>query len=219
MYPTQLHSYLLWRSSVKPDPQSLASRRYTAAVCLLPACMVGIFEFGWYAGAIIGLSLFAALLTDIVCRRFIFKDATSGTRDGTWLLTGILLAMMMPPNVPMWLPVAGAVVAILIGKYYLSVDNMPWLHPALVGLLTLHLIGFCYLGNNPMLGMRGGERNHWPVLSRDIEPSNDPWKIAKDFLGGDVRKSVSRQTWRERNYAGEIVKTEDGQIAEAVHAP
>ena len=64
MYPTQLHSYLLWRSTVKPDPQALASRRYTATVSLLPATMVGIFVFGWWAGWIVFLSIISALRTN-----------------------------------------------------------------------------------------------------------------------------------------------------------
>ena len=93
MYPP-IHSYLLWRSSVKPDAEKLASCRYTAAVSLLPATMVGIFVFGWWAGSIVALSVAAAFLTDFVCHRYIFKDSP-GTREGTWMLTGLLIALML----------------------------------------------------------------------------------------------------------------------------
>ena len=114
MYPTQLHSYLLWRSSVKPDAQTLASRRYTATVSLLPAVMVGIFVFGWWAGSVLLLSVAAAFATDLLLRHFVYQDS-SGTRDGTWLLTGLWLGLLMPPNVPWLMPVLGAGAAIFVG--------------------------------------------------------------------------------------------------------
>src|SRR4051812_28532245 len=111
MLPTQLHSYLLWRSTVDPNAQSLASRRYTATVALIPATMVGIFVFGWYAGLMVLTSIIAAFLTDFICHRFVFKDS-QGTRDGTWMLTGLLIGLMMPPAVSPVVPVVGSIVAV-----------------------------------------------------------------------------------------------------------
>lgn len=221
MYPTQLHSYLLWRSSVKPDPQSLASRRYTATVSLLPATMVGIFVFGWWAGWIVLLSVLSAFATDLLSHRFIYKDSP-GTRDGTWMLTGLLLGLMMPPNVPWILPVIGASLAVFLGKHYLSVDGMPLLQPAAVGLLLLQLIG---LGVPAMRGVENGQP-HWPVLARGIVPSKpDPrstteavGNLWRDFFGGDVRKSMTRAEYRNAIFDGQQpMMKEESVIAEAVH--
>jgi electron transport complex protein RnfD len=206
MYPTQLHSYLLWRSSVKPDPQNLASRRYTATVSLLPATMVGIFVFGWWAGWIVFLSIISAFMTDLLAHRFIYKDSP-GTRDGTWMLTGLLLGLMMPPNVPWILPVLGASLAVFLGKHYLSVDGMPLLQPAAVGLLLLHLIG---LAVPAMRGVENGQP-HWPVLARGIVPTKtDPrstteavGNLWKDFFGGDVRKSIPPADYRAATFNGQ----------------
>ena len=225
MYPTQLHSYLRWRSSVKPDAQTLASRRYTATVSLLPAVMVGIFVFGWWAGSALLLSVAAAFATDLLLHRFVYQDS-SGTRDGTWLLTGCLLGLLMPPNVPWPLPVLGASAAIFVGKYYLSVDNMPLLQPAAVGLLLLHLLGWAWPGGNPMLAQSGGQLR-WPVLARGIEPAPDVRraaavrKLLRDFFGGDVRKSVTRAQYREAVFAGQTPWYDKArqEPAEAVHGP
>lgn len=220
MYPTQLHSYLLWRSSVEPNSQALASRRYTASVSLLPASMVGIFVFGWWAGWIVFLSILAAFFTDFICHRFIYAESP-GTRDGSWLLTGLLLGLMMPPNVPWWLPVCGAVIAIFIGKHYLSVDGMPLLQPAAVGLLIMHLLTWNY-----MKAMDGGIPQ-WPVLSRGVETSMEDVrngrfsKPLRDYFGGDVRKSVSHSQWSEKIFAGEIAFYDHDRkiLAEAWHEP
>lgn len=225
MYPTQLHSYLLWRSSVKPDAQTLASRRYTATVSLMPPVMVGIFVFGWWAGTVLLLCVASAFATDVLLHRLVYKDS-SGTRDGTWLLTGLLLGLLMPPNVPWLLPVLGAAAAIFVGKYYLSVDNMPLLQPAAVGLLLLHLLGWAWPGANPMLAQSGGGP-HWPVLARGIEPAPNVRgaafvrKLLRDFFGGDNRKSVTREQFRAAVFAGQTPWYDEakGVPAEALHGP
>ncbi|HYG76476.1 MAG TPA: RnfABCDGE type electron transport complex subunit D [Planctomycetota bacterium] len=235
MYPTQLHSYLLWRSTVTPDPQSLASRRYTATVSLLPATMVGIFVFGWWASWILFLSVLTAFATDLLTHRFIYKDSP-GTRDGTWMLTGLLLGLLMPPDVPWFFPVIGSSVAVFLGKHYLSVDGMPLLQPAAVGLLTLQLLGVIslpFMHTNPMQPSRAG-KPVWPVLARGIEPSSGDAKSAPnavgklwlDFLGGDVRKAITRKEYREAVFDSkqpvfQAVKNKDGKEviieAEAVY--
>lgn len=258
MYPTQLHSYLLWRSSVRPDAQTLASGRFTATTSLLPAAMVGIFVFGWWAGVVVLLSMAAALVTDSALHRlahWVYSEHvgvgglreplwrrvakhllpsgsrdSSGTRDGLWLLTGLLLGLLTPPNVPWCFPVLGAALAVLVGKYCLSVDSMPLLQPAAVGLLLLHLTGFAWPAANPMQAQYAGEPR-WPVLVRGVEPGAlaEPrlsWSakcvgLLKDFFGGDVRKSVGRGEYRDAVFAGRIPlsgKTHE-MPAEAVHGP
>jgi electron transport complex protein RnfD len=206
MYPTQVHSYLLWRSSVDPDAQALASRRFTATVSLLPATMVGMFVFGWWAGVIVLISLGTAFLTDFLCHKFIFKDST-GTRDGIWLLTGLLLALFLPPNVGWWVPVIGVLVAIVIGKYWSAVDNMPLWQPVLVGLLALYICGFA----RPSTDAAGVPQ--WPELTRRITREKGAsvtqgramaevvQQFLRDFFGGDIRNAKPRDEYRKLSAA------------------
>jgi len=226
MYPTQLHSYLLWRSSVKPDAQTLASHRFTATMSLVPAAMAGIFVFGWWAGLTVAVAMATALVVDYFLHRFVYTESL-GTRDCTWMLTGLLLGLLLPPNVPLAFPIVGAALAVCVGKHYLSVDNMPLLQPAAVGLLALHLLGFAWLGGNPMLAQYGGQPR-WPVLARGIEPAAEVKpksaavrKMLRDFFGGDVRKSVTRGQYRNAVFAGQTAwyDAEKGIAAEAVHGP
>ncbi|MFH0938331.1 MAG: RnfABCDGE type electron transport complex subunit D [Planctomycetota bacterium] len=206
-----------------PDQQSLASRRRTATVSLLPAIMVGIFVFGWWAGWIVLLSVLTAFLTNTVCHRFIYKDSF-GARDGTWLLTGLLLGLMLPPNSPWWLPVIGAMLALFLGKYYLSVDGMSLFQPAALGLLLLYLVGMFAAGfssGNPMLPSKDG-KPMWPILSRSVEPSSGSVRaLLRDFFGGDVRRSVTRQERNDAVFAGNLsyYNAEKHIVAEAVHGP
>ncbi len=200
MYPTQIHSYLLWRSSVPPDQQALASRRFTATVSLIPAIMVGMFVFGWWAGLIVTISVLTALVTDIVCHKYIWTDSV-GTGDGIWLLTGLILALFMPPNVGWWVPVLGSLVAIVVGKYWSAIDNMSFFQPAVIGLVALYLGAFAGQSishENFMLSTNNGQAQ-WPELSRGISRPQAPsanggkamaevvQQLLNDFFGGDIR--------------------------------
>ncbi len=214
MQPIQLHSYLLWRSTVAPDPQALASRRYTTAVSLIPAIMVGLFVFGWYAGLVVFASLISALVTDIICRRFL-KMPSFGSRESAWLLTGLLVGLMLPPNVALWVPILGSAIAMGLGRYFLSVDAMPFLQPATVGLFIL----FC-LGCTHSLDANG--RPQWPILNHSIDNtaaaihSHDAAKLLLDFSGGDIRNSVTRDQYTDLAFSGHASNV---KLPQAVHGP
>ncbi len=77
--------------------------------------------------------------TEAICNR-LFGNKLS-VADGSAALTGILLALNMPPNSPWWLALLGAVVAIVIGKQvYGGLGYNPF-NPALVARVVL-LISF-----------------------------------------------------------------------------
>jgi len=175
--------------------------------------MAGIFVFGWWAGVVILASTLSSLITDLVTHKYIYKDSP-GTRDGTWVLSGLLLALMMPPNVPLWIPILGGVVAVFVGKHYVSVDGMPLFQPAALGIFALHVVGILamiFMSHNPM-----NPKGHWPVLSRGIETSAESVREGRyvgEFFGGDVRDSVSREEYKAR------LNQSSSAPAQAVHGP
>jgi Na+-transporting NADH:ubiquinone oxidoreductase subunit NqrB len=185
MYPTQLHSYMLWRSSVEPSPPALASKRFTAAVSLIPAVMVGIIVYGWYAGLVM-----------LTC------------------VTSAFVALMLPPAMPLYLAAAGSIIAVLAGKYLMQVDGMPLFQPALLGLLSLHIL--CPLimalgSGNPNATMN--PRDRWPVLARStsIETTGAGKFVPKfllNFFGGDIRNSVDAKHYASDVFANKVITTE-----------
>lgn len=216
MYPTQLHSYMLWRSSVDPTPSALASKRFTAAVSLIPAIMVGIIVYGWYAGLVMLTCVTATFLTDWLCKRFLFQREAEyfGKRDGVWLLTGLLVALMLPPAIPLYLAATGAVIAMLAGKYLLQVDGMPLFQPALLGLLALHILCPLFLAlssGNPNAMMNPHDR--WPVLARSASMETTGAgrfvpKFLLNFFGGDIRNSVDAQHYSSDVSANKAISAE-----------
>lgn len=207
MLPAKIHSYLLWRAQVRPAAEVLAARRVTTAISLLPAAVVGIFVFGWYAGLVVVASLISAWLADWAGRRWILKagraEADSAStrmfvetarRDGVWLLTGLLIGLLLPPAVPLWIPILGAAAAVLVGKFWLAVDGMPLLQPAALGVLLLHAAFFGTM-----------QTKEWPVLARQVDESaaaTSAGSAVQRFLGGDIRKSVPVEQYRRELFGG-----------------
>jgi electron transport complex protein RnfD len=106
---------------------------------LLPACAVGVYFFGWPALLVLVLSVVGCVVTEAVCQRLMGQAAT--VADGSAVLTGVLLALNLPPTAPWWLTLLGAVIAIAIGKQvYGGLGANPF-NPALVARVVL-LISF-----------------------------------------------------------------------------
>lgn len=106
---------------------------------LVPACAVAVYFFGLPALMVLVIAVLGCLATEVVCQRIMKQPVTIA--DGSAMLTGILLALNLPPTSPWWLTLLGAVVAIAIGKQvYGGLGANPF-NPALVARVVL-LISF-----------------------------------------------------------------------------
>ncbi|MGM5487665.1 MAG: RnfABCDGE type electron transport complex subunit D [Nanobdellota archaeon] len=103
---------------------------YMVVLALLPATIAGIYFFGIPAATIIAVSVASALATDILMQ----KLTASSMRwlNGSAVLTGLLLALILPPTVPLWIPALGSIFAVSLGKYAFGVGNNIF-NPALIG--------------------------------------------------------------------------------------
>lgn len=107
------------RKSIPAAP-FLRSRDTTAVImrdvviALLPAALFGIYRFGFRAFLILLLSVTSCVLTEHVCKGI--RKTKSRGYECSGIVTGLLLGMMLPVNVPYWFPVAGGVFAIGIVK-------------------------------------------------------------------------------------------------------
>lgn len=99
----------------------------SVVVCLLPAALWGIYAFGLSALLILLVSVVAAEASEWLMRRV---RGQALPRDGHAMMTGLLIGMVMPPTVPLWLPAAAAVFAILVIKWPLGGIGSSWIHPA-----------------------------------------------------------------------------------------
>jgi electron transport complex protein RnfD len=103
-------------------------------VALLPAAAASIYFFRLRAAAIILVSVGSAIVVDNILQKL--TNNNLGVFNGSAIITGLLLALILPPGVPLWLPVIGVVVALGVAKYAFGPGNAVF-NPALVGRIFL----------------------------------------------------------------------------------
>lgn len=108
-------------------------------IALLPATICGMFLFGFRAALVMGLTVASALGLEAIWQAVARRSQTVG--DGSAALTGLLLALNLPPSSPWWMCVVGGGVAIILGKMVFGGLGQNVFNPALTGRVFL-LIAF-----------------------------------------------------------------------------
>ncbi|MEW6188914.1 MAG: RnfABCDGE type electron transport complex subunit D [Actinomycetota bacterium] len=104
---------------------------------LLPATLGGIYFFHFYAIKVIVLSILAAIATEALFQKT--RRLPTTINDGSAIVTGLLLALCLPPKVPWWIPVVGGFIAIFLGKQIFGGLGYNIFNPALVARAVLLL--------------------------------------------------------------------------------
>jgi len=115
--------------------ESVRSVMWGTVAALIPITLAAIYLFGLPALKII----LATVITAVVAEIIIYKAASQPITidDGNAVLVGLLLALLMPYNVPIWVPIIGAVFAIAVAKYIFGGTGTLVFHPALIGFAFL----------------------------------------------------------------------------------
>ncbi|HPI71706.1 MAG TPA: RnfABCDGE type electron transport complex subunit D, partial [Tenuifilaceae bacterium] len=130
---------------VSPSPhthsgESTSRLMFNVVLALVPAFAVTLFYFGMGALVVTLISITSCLLFEYLIQKFLLKVKPT-ISDGSALVTGLILAFNLPSNLPWWIVVIGAIIAIGVGKMsFGGLGNNPF-NPALVGRVFL-LISF-----------------------------------------------------------------------------
>ena len=95
---------------------SVQKNMYGVLIALIPALLVSFYMFGLGAVVVTLTSVIACLFFEWAITKFILKRERTTIMDGSAALTGVLLAFNLPSNLPLWIIIIGALVAIGIGK-------------------------------------------------------------------------------------------------------
>ncbi|MCS7201228.1 MAG: RnfABCDGE type electron transport complex subunit D [Dictyoglomus sp.] len=99
---------------------------------LIPATIAGIYFFGIYSLFVILVSIVSAVMWEGLAL-LIRRKSLNSLLDFSAVVTGLLLALTLPPRVPLWIPVIGTGVAIILTKQIFGGLGGNFLNPALVG--------------------------------------------------------------------------------------
>nr|WP_318683130.1 RnfABCDGE type electron transport complex subunit D [uncultured Acetatifactor sp.] len=132
-------------------------------ISLLPAAGFGIYNFGSRAAAVILVTVASTVLTEFLFG--LYKKKTTIT-DLSAVVTGLLLALNLPVNLPLWMAVLGGIFAILVVKMLFGGLGQNFMNPALAARCFL-LISFpaqmtnfeydAYTGATPLASLKAGE--------------------------------------------------------------
>ena len=157
---------------------SVQKNMYGVIIALIPALLVSFYMFGLGAVIVSLTSVVSCLFFEWAITKFILKRNRTTIADGSAALTGLLLAFNLPSNLPLWIIVIGALVAIGIGKMTFGGLGCNPFNPALVGRVFL-LISF------PV------QMTSWPLAGQllsytDAETGATPLALMKQAIHGET---------------------------------
>lgn len=157
----------LMRVSSNPHIRSKVSTSkimLAVVIALLPTTVFGIWNFGTNALLLVITTVLATVLTEVVYELIMKKKLTIS--DFSAVVTGLLLAINLPPNAPLWIGVMGGVFAILVVKMLFGGLGQNFMNPAL-GARCFLVISFpvimtdfacdAYTGATPLAALKAGE--------------------------------------------------------------
>lgn len=126
------NTFILQSSPHFKDKDSVPKIMYAVIASLAPVVAASLYFFRFKALALL-LSCIAACLVTEALFLWLRKKPLHSLRDGSAVITGILLAMTLPPSLSLEFAIIGAVVAIAIGKQVFGGLGYNIFNPALVG--------------------------------------------------------------------------------------
>ncbi len=133
-------------------------------LALLPTSLFGIYNFGVKALILILVTIASCVASEWIFNKIVHKEQT--IKDLSAVVTGLLLALNLPVNLPWWEAVIGGVFAIVVVKCLFGGLGQNFMNPAL-GARCFLLIAFAadmtnfvtdtYTGATPLAAIRNGE--------------------------------------------------------------
>lgn len=157
----------MYNVSVSPhvrDKSSTSKIMLDVCIALVPTLAFGVIHFGLNALIVIISSVLSCVISEAVFELIVKKPLTIG--DLSAVVTGLILALNMPPNVAWWVPAVGGVFAIVVIKMLFGGIGQNIMNPAL-GARCFLLISFAsrmtdfsvdgVSGATPLAQLKAGE--------------------------------------------------------------
>lgn len=100
-------------------------------LALLPTTIYGIYLFGFQALVLVIVTVAAAVGAEWGFRAITRQERHIG--DCSAIVTGLLLALVLPPSTPIWMAILGAIMAIVVAKEFFGGLGQNPFNPALIG--------------------------------------------------------------------------------------
>jgi len=178
---------------------------WTVNLALVPAVVFAIFHFGFRTIGIVSVSILGAVLTEYIF--LYFREQENSLLDGSAVLTGLLLALTLPPGFPLWGVFLGSFVAIALGKQVFGGLGHNPFNPALVGrafllaaypvlMTTWEIEGMTSATPLNLMKMEGIATDYWQLFMGNIGGSLGETSSAALLLGAAILIYKGYLNWR-----------------------
>ena len=133
-------------------------------IAMIPAAAFGVYNFGFHALLVLLVTSAVCVASEYVYEKLMHKPITIA--DGSALVTGMILALNMPPQIPVWVPALGGIFAIIVVKQLFGGLGQNFMNPALGARCFLlicfagKMTNFVYdgvTGPTPLANLKAGE--------------------------------------------------------------
>ena len=116
-------------------PDSVRRIMFDVILALTPAAVAGAVLFGPRCLLLYLVCIASAVLSEYLCRKIMKRDNTVG--DLSAVVTGLLLALNLPPTLPLWMAALGSAIAIVVVKQMFGGIGQNFVNPALAARIVL----------------------------------------------------------------------------------
>ena len=142
------------------------------AIAMIPATAYGVYQFGIKAALVILVTVLSCVLSEYVYETLMGKPVTIS--DGSALVTGMILALNMPPSIPLWIPVLGGIFAVIVVKQLYGGLGQNFMNPALAarcflliafaGKMTTFTYNDAVVSPTPLAALKAGQAVDIPAM-------------------------------------------------------
>lgn len=108
-------------------------------ISLLPLSVAGCILFGMRCAAVLAICVLTAVAAEYVCRKVMKRPSSVG--DCSAAVTGLILGLNLPPEIPFWIAAIGSVIAIVVVKQMFGGLGQNFANPAITARVAL-LVSF-----------------------------------------------------------------------------
>ncbi len=136
---------------------------FMVIIGLLPATLYGMYQFGFNAALLVSVCIATCVVAELLYEKIMRLPVTIG--DLSAVVTGLLLALNLPPGATWWMAVIGGVFAIIVVKMLFGGLGQNFMNPALgarcflIICFTARMTSFTYDGvttATPLFNLKNG---------------------------------------------------------------
>lgn len=147
-----MHKLIISSSPHLRDDASTQRIMLDVCIAMLPSALASAWFFGLRSAIVILFSVISAVVFEWLCCKVMKRE--NPISDFSAVVTGMLLAFNLPSTVPLWVPVFGSALAIILVKQFYGGLGQNFMNPALAARAILS-ISFAVIMTNFVMPQGG----------------------------------------------------------------